>query len=196
MCPAVDAAGFNRALQSPTIPFGRPSLPRRTLRTSRHTQCERAHTWSASRTEERPNKGTRQYAPSNKDKTSSEATYARYMYRVWKRNPSLPKTLFTTRGPTDKALNQASALVLAETLRELRGVEGQYHAIAKIVHHLVTEKHMKPDVFLYECLIRANVDPNLGSAQVVRLLLKEMEETRIIPTNGIYHAVLDVSYPI
>lgn len=118
-----------------------------------------------------------------------------YIRRVSKRNRALPEILFLGETLDDHQLDKIESQTLLDTLRELLHVEGQYHKISRIVRFLVTRRQHKPDAFLYECLIGANIDPKHGSVQVVENLLREMDEMGIMPTATAYQAALEVSSP-
>ncbi|ORY65021.1 uncharacterized protein BCR38DRAFT_314822, partial [Pseudomassariella vexata] len=166
LCPSLDAITLSRALQKPTTPLRRP----RHL----HLPCRRRYTTSAPAMARSP-------------------SFSQYMHRAWKRNRELPRTLFRGAHNFDDAmLDSIGTQTMLDTLRELQTLEQQYHSIAKIVHYLITKRREKPTAFLYECIIRANTDYKHGSAQIVADLLKEMETTGVLPTAGVYNAILDV----
>lgn len=124
-------------------------------------------------------------------RTAADDAYDRYLQRL-SRKLQLPPSLFTSQSLCPAELQPVGTSVLLAALRELATLEGQYHSIATIVEYLVTTRGMKPDAFLYECLIKANIDPRHGSAQIVDLLLTEMENNGIVPTAAVYHGILDV----
>lgn len=70
--------------------------------------------------------------------------------------------------------------------------EGRYHDIVRLVEYLVTTRGEKPSLLHYDALIRANSDAAYGSVEVVRGLLREMKESRILGDAGLYHGVLQV----
>ncbi|KAK6827690.1 hypothetical protein PG987_011031 [Apiospora arundinis] len=204
LCPSVDAKALSRALQQPFV------LPKRTptfLDLVPHAYAGPACTRNYS-TGESPLSRRRPYQhrprrhpkPSdddlvrqpNKRQTAAQWAYERYFMRMAQRLPDVPPSLLAGRPPSDTDLDLIDTSTLLVALQELLPAQWQYHTIVAIVEHLVAKRGMKPDAFLYECLIKVNVDPKYGSAQVVKTLLKEMETTGCLPTSAIYHGVLEV----
>lgn len=64
--------------------------------------------------------------------------------------------------------------------------------IMRILHVLIRERHICPEVRHYRALILANCDPRRGSADQVRGLLAEMEPNGIPIDSGTLHAALQV----
>jgi hypothetical protein len=81
---------------------------------------------------------------------------------------------------------------LHDRLRQMVTEEGRYHDIVELVEYLVTTRGEKPSLLHYDALIRANSDAAYGSVEVVRGLLQEMKESRILGDAGLYHGVLQV----
>jgi hypothetical protein len=77
-------------------------------------------------------------------------------------------------------------------LRQLCTEIGAYHRIAELVEFLIREKGEKPALIHYDALIRANVDAEFGSAEVVKDILVEMQQEGIAADSGLYHGVLQV----
>ncbi|KAH8681321.1 hypothetical protein BX600DRAFT_18202 [Xylariales sp. PMI_506] len=190
LCPAIDTLTLSKALQAPVLPLRRRPSP---------NSRSQARCYGTLVGVQRRDGGTggkisqiKKVKSTVGDRFGSDDSYARYIHRVWKRSPGLPLAIFDRQGSFDEALESIETDVLTESLRELVALEHQYHAICNIVRYLVTRRGRKPDVFLYECLIKANVDPKYGSAASVSNILKEMEAQRIIPTSAVYHGILDV----
>lgn len=190
LCPSLDATTFSGMLRAPSIARRRPFAhvqPRRRLAAA-HAQHHG--------TLNGPLSGPRREEKDSRRETQSsreflDASYSRYIQRVWRRNAWIPPALLRGQLSEDR-LGKLEVNVLVEALRELMSLESQYHTICQVVRHLVTKRGRKPDAFLYQCLIRANVDPRHGSARVVADLLQEMRTRGVSPTNAVYHAVLDV----
>ncbi|CAJ2501843.1 Uu.00g046960.m01.CDS01 [Anthostomella pinea] len=94
---------------------------------------------------------------------------------------------------SNRKLDRIPTTTIYAALQELPQVEGTYHSIVKLVEYLVQERDQKPNVRLYECLIRANIDKNHGSAEVAGRLLQEMILYKIAATPQIYQALLEVT---
>jgi pentatricopeptide repeat protein len=81
---------------------------------------------------------------------------------------------------------------LHERLRQSKSGDEEYHRIVELVEHLITERGESPALIHYDALIRANVDADNGSAEIVERLLGEMKEEGINADSGLYHTVLQV----
>jgi hypothetical protein len=196
LCPSVDSARLVKALQTPVFRQRLPPIHRSIAKLhAPHQQYVRTYGTLLRRRSGAMTNETRykKRVAENTDRVSQDR--ARYINRLWKRNPGLPLSLFGGQGSFDKALQSFDTRAIIDILREFVAIEGQYHAICKLVQYLVVNRQQKPDAFLYECLIKANVDPRYGSARVVANLLKEMESHGCLPTSAIYHGVLDVRLP-
>jgi hypothetical protein len=77
-------------------------------------------------------------------------------------------------------------------LRQLCTERGAFHRIVELVELLIREKGEKPALIHYDALIRANVDAEFGSAEVVKDILVEMKQEGIAVDSGLYHGVLQV----
>ena len=64
----------------------------------------------------------------------------------------------------------------------------------ELVEYLITVRGEKLALIHYDSLIRANADAENGSAEAVRVLLKEMKEECVRPDSGLYHGVLQVCF--
>lgn len=64
----------------------------------------------------------------------------------------------------------------------------------QILRTLIAERNVQPRTRHYRALIQANADPELGSADNVRRLLREMEENAIAADSATLHAALQVGY--
>jgi hypothetical protein len=88
----------------------------------------------------------------------------------------------------------ATAPVVYEALRSLRGWEGQGPKIRRLVRHMVEDRGVPPNVFLYEALVTANWDTTTGSASDLAEIYKEMRDGDRYPTPGWYHSALRVRF--
>lgn len=89
-------------------------------------------------------------------------------------------------------LHKFRTQTIYESLRALQSLEDTYDSVVGIVEYLVKERGEQPNEFLYESLIRANVDPFRGSAEVARSLYKEMTNLGIQTSPRVYRALLEV----
>lgn len=204
LCPSIDAATLTATLQRPVIqPRRLPVIQRRNAATRAYSGLPDALEQRMSRPQAQPvsSEGTpieKCYSPRWKPPTISSSKYAHdshssWVYRMWKRHRELPISFFDQHSAPYEALDGLRTETIVEGLRELILAESQYHGICNIVRYLVTRRNRKPDVFLYECLIKANIDLHHGSARVVANILEEMDSRGILPTPAIFHSVLDVS---
>ena len=67
-----------------------------------------------------------------------------------------------------------------------------YIRVQAQVEQLVRVNHETPNLRLYNALILANGNPQMGSAGEVARLLQEMEDGGIMPDSATYHAILRV----
>ncbi|RYP44600.1 hypothetical protein DL768_008949 [Monosporascus sp. mg162] len=118
---------------------------------------------------------------------------AQYIKRVAKRSPWVPETLFHGPDVSTERLDGVPTRTIYEALRELQNIEDSYGSVVRLVEYLVKERGEQPNELLYECLIRANVDPKHGSAEVAGSLVKEMIEKGIQTSPRIYQALLEVT---
>ncbi|KAK8042798.1 hypothetical protein PG994_013281 [Apiospora phragmitis] len=205
LCPSLDAKALSRALQQPVV------LPSRTSTFLNRAHCAPAapactRSYSAvtppialkkaskylqneNRVHPKPKELVRY---PNKRRTQAQDAYERYFRRMAKRLPNIPPSLLTGNTPPESELDLIDTSTLLASLQELLRAQWQYHTVVAIIQHLVAKRGMKPDAFLYECLIKVNVDPKYGSAQIVENLLKEMESIGCLPTSAVYHGVLEV----
>lgn len=93
--------------------------------------------------------------------------------------------------PAHKKLDPLPLGYLHDQLRGLTSEPNAYYKIAELVEYLVTFRE-KPALIHYDALVRANADPQNGSAEVVRKLLKEMKDSQIGADSRLYHGVLQV----
>jgi hypothetical protein len=206
LCPSVDAATLHKTLRRPLLPSRQPVLAqKRTTSTEtiaappprnigQHSQPILTPQPEAERNRRASNERMvrSRWTPLLHSSNAAEKDLARFIHRKWKRRPDLPKSFFSGQGSSEQELDGVRTEIIVEGLRELCDQERQYHGICKAVRYLVTRRNRKADVFLYECLIKANADPENGSAKVVGDLLDEMESTGVLPTPAIYHRVLEV----
>ncbi|KAI0141125.1 hypothetical protein F4776DRAFT_550017 [Hypoxylon sp. NC0597] len=122
-----------------------------------------------------------------------EESRIQYLKRIAKRSPWIPGALLGGVNAFTYKLEKIPTKTIYAALKELSRAEGSYLSIVSLVEYLVKERKEVPNTLLYESLIRANVDKNHGSAQVVSHLLDEMERLRIPTTPQIYQAILEVT---
>ncbi|RYP82887.1 hypothetical protein DL770_005494 [Monosporascus sp. CRB-9-2] len=123
----------------------------------------------------------------------TDGARAQYIKRVAKRSPWVPEPLFHGPDVLTERLDRVPTRTIYEALRELQNIEDSYGSVVRLVEYLVKERGEQPNELLYECLIRANVDPKHGSAEVAGSLVKEMIETGIQTSPRIYQALLEVT---
>ncbi|KAI2784540.1 hypothetical protein F4815DRAFT_453431 [Daldinia loculata] len=130
---------------------------------------------------------------SRDDYSPGEKVRIKYLKRVAKRSPWVPGMLFGDTEAVTAKLESIPTKTIYAAIKELTRVENTYKSIVKLVEYLVRERKEKPNVMLYESLIRANIDKNHGSAEIAGRLLQEMERLRIPTTPQIYQALLEVT---
>ncbi|KAI1881202.1 hypothetical protein JX265_000028 [Neoarthrinium moseri] len=205
LCPSVDADALSRALRAPLASRNRPSAVHQARAVVKSPSLRaRAYRAAVPRSydlrgplsseelegaEKEPHRRQRQRYASFKE--YAEINYHRSLFRLWRRNSHLPLPMLR-RGSLDESLDTVPTEKIVDTLREVTNLENQYHTICDMVHYLVTKRLMKPDVFLYTCLINANVDRRYGSASAVAKIFKEMESEGISPTSATFHVALNV----
>ncbi|RYO85745.1 hypothetical protein DL766_008997 [Monosporascus sp. MC13-8B] len=118
---------------------------------------------------------------------------AQYIKRVARRSPWVPEPLFHGPDVSTERLDKVPTRTIYEALRELQNVEDSYGSVVRLVEYLVAERGEQPNELLYECLIRANVDPKHGSAEVAGSLVKEMIGKGMQTSPRIYQALLEVT---
>lgn len=192
LCPAVDVTTLSKAFRLLRQPARRLALIRPISTTSnlqdQHPRIR--HTIPK-------NVDTSEARPHDKDllEKRNEKVRVDYRGRAAKRHHWLPQLFFYEKDQfTTKDLHRFPTATIYEALRALHNVEDAYHPTVSLVEYLVRERGEKPNEILYESLIRANVDPAHGSADVARSLLKEMVDNDINTPPSIYHALLEVRY--
>ncbi|KAI9762048.1 MAG: RNA processing protein [Chaenotheca gracillima] len=75
-------------------------------------------------------------------------------------------------------------------LLELAASAGKLAEVERLVKDLMLKDGERPNLKLYTALIKANVSAENGSAEVVASIRREMEEAKISPDSGTYHAML------
>lgn len=181
LCPSVGFKSLTRTLRSQRV--------RPTLFTSQTVPCQR--------TQQRQNSTStveRREPAEFAESILSHKAYSRrqYLDRADNRAPWLNKLLSVRPGAAPEQLDQFSTTHIYDGLKELQSMEGSYRSIIMLVEFLVSVRREPPNAPLYEALIRANVDPFRGSARVAKALLREMADSGIPTTPGIYNAVLQV----
>ncbi|KAI8958473.1 hypothetical protein F5Y11DRAFT_336132 [Daldinia sp. FL1419] len=122
-----------------------------------------------------------------------EESRIEYLKRVAKRSPWVPGALFGDAETLATQLESIPTNTIYAAIKELTRAEDTYWSTVRLVEYLVRERKEKPNVVLYESLIRANIDKNHGSAEIAGRLLKEMERLGIPTTPQIYQALLEVT---
>ncbi|KAI1384995.1 uncharacterized protein F4822DRAFT_416959 [Hypoxylon trugodes] len=183
LCPSVDITTLSRLIEPLRSPPRRPVL------------SSRSHT---SITDRQSRRGFRRVAtgalinqqPNNE---SVEEAHIQYLKRIAKRSPWIPGVLFGRVGAFATKLDTIPTKTIYTALRELSNATGTYSSTITLIEYLITERKERPNVMLYESLIRANVDRNHGSAAIAGQLLEEMEKLQIPITPQIYQALLEVT---
>ncbi|KAI1382030.1 hypothetical protein F4677DRAFT_400595 [Hypoxylon crocopeplum] len=183
LCPSVDIRTLLRLVGPPRNPRRRPiPFPCNTQFADSRGQREYHRVASGSHVGRNPSKDD-----------LVERSRIQYLKRLAKRSPWVPGALFGSVDDFATKLDNIPTKTIYAALKELPRVEGTYYSVVKLVEYLTRERKEKPNVMLYESLIRANVDKNHGSAEVASQLLKEIERLRIPTTPQIYQALLEVT---
>lgn len=205
LCPSIDAATLARTLQRPKAPSRRLAAIQCRNATTTRAQSTRSdesepRLWrpqpqnvSAESAAAQALSGSRRPTSSTSSTGFAKDGHSQWVYRTWKKHRGLPVSFFDGQSSPYEALSKVSTAAIVEGLREMIMHERQYYGICNVVRYLVMHRDRKPDIFLYECLIKANADPSYGSAKVVANILEEMGSQGILPTPAIFHSVLDVS---
>lgn len=181
LCPSVGFSTLTRALRTPRI---RPIAT-----ASRTSLCNRTQRRDASTLYPARRAAAETFADAT-DHANRE--YRRYLKRADKRAGWLEKLLSLAPDATFERLDGFATNQVYDAIKELQNMETGYWATANLVQFLVEWRKEAPNALLYEALIRANVDPFMGSARVVNGLLAEMTDAGISTTPGIYSAILQV----
>jgi len=182
LCPSVGFGTLTKALRTPRI---RPIAT-----ASRASLCNRTRRRDASTLYPARRAAAETYADAA---DHADREYRRYLDRADGRARWLHKLLSLAPDATFERLDGFSTQQIYDAIRELQNMEAGYRATANLVQFLVGWRKEAPNALLYEALIRANVDPFLGSARVVDDLLTEMSDAGISTTPGIYSAILQVT---
>ena len=108
----------------------------------------------------------------------------------WAELSTQPKRSQKSKPNLNIDLDSATTAELHNHLREIRDFAGAYKHIIEVVQHLIEVRHEKPSLRHFDALIRANADPQHGSAELVEELLREMDQEGIIGDSGLYHGVM------
>ncbi|KAH7035408.1 uncharacterized protein B0I36DRAFT_318287 [Microdochium trichocladiopsis] len=182
LCPSVGLKTLTKALRRPRVqPIA--AVHRATFR----DHFQRRHTSTGISSKRDPAEST--------DSGSSHFSRTRrqYLDRADKRAPWLNKLLSIRPDAPPEQLDGFSTQHIYDALKELQNMEGSYRTIVTLVEFLIRVRKEAPNALLYEALIRANVDPFLGSARVAKALLTEMSNAGISTTPAVYNAVLQVT---
>lgn len=174
--PGVSFIKGKRDLQSGRLPTRTP-LPRRCYSSSKPTDAENGYT------------GT-ETAPYNTS-TIESSTEQRNSYNKQCAPSKTGTHLDHFIGIPENLAGQSTAN-LESKLKELSPRGPRIHSTMQILHTLVRMRHVRPGVRHYRALILANVDPERGSPDALRGLLKEMEKNGIPADSGTLHAALQV----
>jgi hypothetical protein len=156
LCPSVDVKTFNSAARLWSNLWPRPALSCGAVKAARQTRLQstsptiparstnHSKNWSPWHRDKHGGQDPHghRWVTRRKGKFADDQAYEEYLFRLWKRHRNLPRALFRIRGPSEDDLRAVGTHDLGDALRALRTVEGQYHTVAKIVHHLVAEKHL------------------------------------------------------
>jgi len=178
LCPAINTITSAHSIPSRAIPRKAPITPNPTLRprTRRfHNSTRPQASWGGGWAS-RPD-----FATSVEDKSRAIPPKNEEGY-----DSIVPKVKVTNR------VDNYEIAKLHGKLRLLCTERGAYHRIVELVELLIREKGEKPALIHYDALIRANVDAEFGSAEVVKDILVEMKQEGIAVDSGLYHGVLQV----
>ncbi|GAQ34730.1 hypothetical protein AtubIFM55763_001624 [Aspergillus tubingensis] len=200
LCPSFNAATFNRATPSFTAGRRIPKHNRITaLRSSISDSPRRCLTNLTPRptdttieiVEDNSHNTTNSSSPSDQQPFDPDDAGAQDnvrpgdllspMERLTKPPPGVPK--YFKHLPSQRLENRLQERV-ARYPRVLSATQ--------ILRVLIRDRHVRPEMRHYRGLILANSDPERGSPQAVRALLKEMEENGIPADSGTLHAALQV----
>lgn len=173
LCPSFDALAVTRV---------RTPLQNVVRRANTKSRPSRART-SISASQRRCNSTYSAIAPAPESLQSTEQP-------KWNEIPSRPKRSQKSKPNLNIDLDSATTEELHNHLREIRDLAGAYNHIIDVVQHLIEVRHEKPSLRHFDALIRANADPQHGSAEVVEELLREMDKEGIIRDSGLYHGVM------
>lgn len=110
----------------------------------------------------------------------------------------LDETLLTPTPPTQRTLDGTSTEDLILALQRIRDPNGhsingqefdRHKRIIQFLEHLIKTRDLPLDIFAYECMMDAMIDPQ-GSAEGIRALFKKMEQEGIIPSGTICRSAL------
>lgn len=174
--PGVSLIKGKRDLQSGRLPTRTP-LPRRCYSSSTPAGADNG------------SNGTKT-APDNASTTDSSTAQRNSYYE--QSAPSKTETHPDHFIGVPENLAGQSTANLESRLKELSPRGPRVHSTMQILHTLVRMRHVRPGVRHYRALILANADPERGSPDVLRGLLKEMEENGIPADSGTLHAALQV----
>lgn len=192
LCPSADVAVISKTFNLARIPTTNPRPLRNIggIRPGPKNQCQKTfHTIS----KRQHNDDTPRSSKHEHDSSWNEnPEYFHYLRRALARNPWISRRFFGAPEELPDHLPNIDTKNIYDALSVLQNLEGTYDRIIMTVEHLVKERGEQPNERLYECLIKANVDPDRGSAESARSLAREMVEMGIQTSPRIYHALLEV----
>lgn len=194
LCPSIDAIILSSSSRRPPSIRPRPTLPQtsnrwfqpwaRSLHSFPRARVESQNIGVSLRTQESEQKESDLHNGNENDrfmhKTDPRSSGARFKLTSITSSSSLGNL---DAIPTER---------LHDRLQQMLTEESRFHDIANLVEYLVTTRREKPARVHYDALIRANADARFGSAEVVKKLLQEMNESGIGSDSGLYHGVLQV----
>ncbi|KAI1208050.1 uncharacterized protein F4807DRAFT_432998 [Annulohypoxylon truncatum] len=181
LCPSVDIITLSRLISPPRHPRQRSILS-----ASSNTRITCRHGWREYHSEAPE-------IPTSNRHEAIEKARIRYFQRLARRNPWAPKVLFQGVNAFATKLYKFSTKTIYGAIKELTRAEGTYLTVVRLVEYLVKERKERPNLMLYESLIRANVDKDHGSAEVAGQLLEEIESLNLAATPQVYQAILEVT---
>ena len=200
LCPSFSLAVVTRYARSPTVGprssgqrLARPvciaaTLPRQVHgSTARNELDEQRNTDDLSTREElhaRPTPNAQSRSLSGKEPKSQR-------YNAFGDASQTAKRLPTS--PTPEHLKEKSVAWLEEKLQSRMASSPTVRGAAEFLRALIRDRQVRPAARHYKALILAHSDHERGSVDVVRSLLREMEDNGIPTDSGTLHAVIQVS---
>lgn len=110
----------------------------------------------------------------------------------------LDEVLLAPTAPTERTLEGIATEELITALKKMRDPDGysvhgqefdRHGRILQLVDHLVKMRSLRPDIFVYECVMDAMIDPQ-GSVDGIRTLFRHMDRDNILPSETICRSAL------
>ena len=190
LCPAFDRGALFKAVQT-QIPSR--ALPPSTT-TTRHATTRQQ--WVQKRHFGGESMATPHGSPGRNN--SNNNTWPDSESRERQLSKALDDVLLAPTPPTESTLDGIATEELVIALKKIRDPAGyslhgqefdRHGRILQIVGHLVGTRDLAVDVFVYECVMDAMIDPQ-GSAEAVRALFNRMDKEAMIPTETICRSAL------